>query len=32
MPAPLNVERGEVESKMGPTLRAAFTGDLTLIP
>jgi len=32
MPAPLNVERGEVESKMAPTLRAAFTGDLTLIP
>ncbi len=32
MPTPLDVENGEVDSKMLPTLRAAFTGDLSLIP
>jgi alcohol dehydrogenase len=32
MPTPLDAEQGEVDSKMGPTLRAAFTGDLALIP
>ncbi|MFA6447854.1 MAG: iron-containing alcohol dehydrogenase [bacterium] len=32
MPMPLDVEAGEIDTKMGPTLRAAFTGDLSLIP
>ena len=30
MPAPLDVERGEIDSRMKPTLEAAFTGDLSL--
>lgn len=32
MPAPLDVEKGEVDSKMKPALEAAFSGDLSLIP
>jgi len=32
MPTPLDVEQGEVDSKMLPTLQAAFTGDLSMIP
>ncbi len=32
MPTPLDVEKGEIDSKMAPTLKAAFTGDLSLIP
>jgi alcohol dehydrogenase len=32
MPAPLDVEKGDIDSKMKPTLEAAFTGDLSLIP
>lgn len=32
MPAPLDVEKGEIDSKMSPTLKAAYNGDLSLIP
>ncbi len=32
MPAPLDVEKGEIDSKMKPTLQSAFNGDLSLIP
>ena len=32
MPAPLDVEKGEIDSKMKPTLLAAYGGDLSLIP
>lgn len=32
MPTPLDVEKGEIDSRMAPTLKAAFTGDLSLIP
>lgn len=32
MPTPLDVEKGEIDSKMAPTLRAAYSGDLSLIP
>ncbi|MFC1474531.1 iron-containing alcohol dehydrogenase [bacterium] len=32
MPTPLDVEKGEIDSKMAPTLKAAFSGDLSLIP
>jgi alcohol dehydrogenase len=32
MPAPMEAERGDVERLMKPTLEAAFTGNLDLIP
>ena len=32
MPTPMEAERGDVERLMKPTLEAAFTGDLDLIP
>ncbi len=32
MPTPMEAERGDVERLMKPTLEAAFTGDLSLIP
>lgn len=32
MPTPLDVEKGEIDSKMAPTLKAAYTGDLSLVP
>ena len=32
MPAPMDVERGDVDTLMRPTLEAAYSGDLSLIP
>ncbi len=32
MPAPMDVERGDIDRLMKPTLEAAFTGDLNSIP
>jgi alcohol dehydrogenase len=32
MPTPMEAERGDVDRLMKPTLEAAFTGDLSLIP
>jgi len=32
MPTPLDVEKGEIDSKMAPVLEAAYKGDLSLIP
>ena len=32
MPTPMDVERGDVDTLMRPTLEAAYSGDLALIP
>lgn len=32
MPTPMDVERGDVDTLMKPTLEAAYSGDLALIP
>jgi len=32
MPAPMDVERGDVDTLMRPTLEAAYSRDLSLIP
>jgi alcohol dehydrogenase len=32
MPTPMDAEAGDVDSLMGPTLEAAYSGDLSLIP
>ena len=32
MPVPMDSKRGEIENLMRPTLRAAYSGDLSLIP
>jgi hypothetical protein len=32
MPTPMEAERGDVDRLMKPTLEAAFTGNLDLIP
>jgi alcohol dehydrogenase len=32
MPVPMDVERGDIDRLMRPTLEAAFSGDLNLIP
>ncbi len=32
MPAPMDVEKGDVDALMKPTLEAAYSGDLSLIP
>lgn len=32
MPAPMEVERGDIDRLMKPTLKAAYSGDLKLIP
>jgi alcohol dehydrogenase len=32
MPIPMDVERGDIDRLIRPTLEAAFTGDLNLIP
>ena len=32
MPIPMNAEAGDVDKLMKPTLKAAYTGDLSLIP
>jgi alcohol dehydrogenase len=32
MPTPMDVEKGEIDSLMFPTLKAAYSGDLSLIP
>ena len=32
MPTPMDVERGDVDTLMAPTLEAAYRGDLALIP
>ena len=32
MPAPMDVERGDVDTLMRPALEAAYSGDLSLIP
>ena len=32
MPTPMDVERGDVDTLMRPTLEAAYSGDLSLIP
>jgi alcohol dehydrogenase len=32
MPVPMDVAAGDIERLMRPTLEAAFTGDLSLIP
>ncbi len=32
MPTPMDTEKGDVDQLMRPTLEAAFTGDLSLIP
>jgi alcohol dehydrogenase len=32
MPTPMDAEKGDVDNLMAPTLEAAYTGDLSLIP
>lgn len=32
MPTPMDVERGDIDTLMRPTLEAAYSGDLSLIP
>jgi len=32
MPIPIDAEKGDVDSLMKPTIEAAFTGDLSLVP
>jgi alcohol dehydrogenase len=32
MPVPMDAERGDIDRLMRPTLEAAFSGDLNLIP
>lgn len=32
MPVPLDISRGDIENLMGPTLKAAYRGDISMVP